>query len=143
MTETRALTWLAIAAVLAIAWLAHPFGAGLLIGALLAFTLEPVYEWLKRRTHRPVLASLATVGASAVVIIGAVAGFVTLFVTHAVTLSNAVREELHPGGALTPWVDAVTGWLARFGISTESLTARLQAAAGEIASQSAAFAGLL
>ncbi|HEY4908578.1 MAG TPA: AI-2E family transporter [Methylomirabilota bacterium] len=143
MNEQRALGWVAVGAVVAIGWLALPFATALLLGALMAFTLEPVYEMLVRRTGRPFVASLMTVMTSAIVIVGALAGFVSLFVTRAVGLANTVREELRPGGALTVWVDAVTGWLGRFGVSTASVTARLEAGAGEIASRSAGMAGSL
>ncbi len=100
MTERRALGWVAIGAVVAITWLALPFVTGLFLGALMAFTLEPVYAWLERRTQRPVIASLVVVVASAVVIVGMVALFVSLFVTRGVGLANTVREELRPGGVL-------------------------------------------
>jgi predicted PurR-regulated permease PerM len=143
MKERRALSWLAVAAVLTIAWIAHPFGTGLLLGALLAFTLEPTYAWLVGRTRRPLLSSLVTVLASAVIITGALVGFASLFVTRAAAVSTAAREQLRTGGALNTWIDAVTGWLGRFGLSPSSLTARLEAGAGEIASQSAALAGSL
>jgi predicted PurR-regulated permease PerM len=143
VNERRALGWVAVGAVVAIVWLALPFATALLLGALTAFTLEPVYEMLVRRTGRPFVASLTTVMASAVVLVGALASFVSLFVTRAVGLANTVREELRPGGALTAWVDAVTGWLGRFGVSTASVTARLEAGAGEIASRSAGLAGSL
>jgi predicted PurR-regulated permease PerM len=143
MNERQALGWFAVGAVVVIAWLVHPFTAGLLLGALMGFTLQPVYERLARNSGSRLVASLTTVLASAVVIVGALAGFVSLFVTRAVALANTVREELRPGGALTAWVDAVTGWLARFGVSSESLTDRLRAAAGEIASRSAGIAGAL
>jgi predicted PurR-regulated permease PerM len=143
VTERQALGWLAVGAAVAITWLALPFATGLLLGVLMAFTLQPVYEMLARRTGRPAVASVTTVMTSAVVIVGALGGFVSLFVTRAVGLANTVREELRPGGALTAWVDAVTGWLARFGVSTASLTERLEAGAGEIASRSAGMAGSL
>jgi predicted PurR-regulated permease PerM len=65
----------------AIAWLAGPFDRPF-PGALLAFTLEPVYQWLARRTQRPVMAAFATVIASAVWIVGALAGFVLLFIAR-------------------------------------------------------------
>lgn len=143
MNERRALGWVALAAVVAIAWLALPFVTGLFLGALVAFTLEPVYAWLVRRIRQPVVASLAVVVVSALVIVGAVSVFVSLFVTRAVGLANTVREELRPGGALTAWVDTVTGWLARFGLSPQSLTERLREGAGEIASRSAGLAGAL
>lgn len=143
MTERRALGWVAIGAVVAITWLALPFATGLFLGALMAFTLEPVYVWLERRTHRPVMASLVVVVASAVVIVGMVALFVSLFVTRGVGLANTVREELRPGGLLEAWVDTVTGWLARFGVSPESIIERLRVGAGEIASRTASVAGSL
>jgi len=56
---------------------------------------------------------------------------------------DQVREQLHPGGALAAWVDTVTGWLSRFGVSPESITDQLRAGAGEIASRSAGWAGWL
>jgi predicted PurR-regulated permease PerM len=139
--ERRALTWLAIAAFLTIAWIAHPFGTGLLLGVLLAFALESAYAWLVQKTGRPLLAALVTVIASAVVITGAVVGFASLFVTRAVALSTAAREQLQQGGALSNSIDAVTGWLGRFGLSPASIAKRLEEGAGEIASQSATLAG--
>ena len=143
MTQDRALGWLAVAAVLAIAWLAQPVAFGVLLGALLAFTLEPVYDMLVRRTGRPLAASLATVLATATVIVALLAGFVSLFVTRAIAFANNVREALSPGGALTAQVDAVSGWLGRFGISTASITSRLSAAAEGIATRLGAMAGSL
>src|SRR5689334_21681359 len=141
MTERRALGWLAVTALLALAWLALPFAMGLLLGALLAFTLEPFYLALARRTHRPLTAVLTTVMAAAVVIVSAVAGFVSLFISRVADLAGATREALQPGGTLTMWVDAVGSWLTRVGFSPESVTTRLEEGAGAVASGSAAVAG--
>ena len=44
MTSRQVLAWLAGAAVVMIAWLAHPFATGLLLGALMGFTLQLVYD---------------------------------------------------------------------------------------------------
>jgi predicted PurR-regulated permease PerM len=140
-TPGQALAWLAAAALLAIVWLSHLFATGLLLGALMGFTLQPVYERLARWSRRPLLASVIIVMAAGLVIVGSVVGFVSLFVTQAVALTAAAREGLKPGGALIGWLNAVTGWLGRFGISTEKLTERLQGGATEIASGSAAAAG--
>ncbi len=134
MTERQALGWLAVAALAAILWLALPFASALLLGVLMAFTVDPVYQWLARRMGKPILASLTTVLASAVIVAGATAAFVSLFVTRVVEFAVKVREELHAGGPLRTWVDATGGWLAHLGISTSSVTARLEAGAGEIAS---------
>jgi predicted PurR-regulated permease PerM len=135
--------WLALGAVMAIVWLALPFATGILLGTLLAFTLYPVYEFLRRRIDRPVAASLITVVTSLLVLVGALSAFVTRFVTRVVALANALRTQLHAGGELSKWLDAVTGWLGRIGISIDDLTSRLEAGAGEIASRSATIAGSL
>jgi len=143
LNERHALGWFALSAVVVIAWLVHPFATGLLLGALMAFTLEPVYESLARRTRRPFAASITTVIGSALVVLGCVAGFVSLFVTKVVALTNAVREESGPGGAIPVWVDTVSGWLGHLGISRESVTDRLRAAASVVASRAAGIAGQL
>jgi predicted PurR-regulated permease PerM len=140
MSARWALGALAVIAVLAIGWLALPFTTGILLGTLMAFTLEPVYTRLVQRTDRPVAASLVTIIAATVIIVGALSAFVTRFVTGVAQLSNTVREQLHAGGQLNSWVDTATSWLERFGISASSITARLEAGAGEIASNSAAMA---
>jgi predicted PurR-regulated permease PerM len=134
VNERQALGWLAVAALVAIIGLAWPFLSALLLGVLMAFTLDPLFQWLRRRTHKPLLASLTTVLASAVVLAGATAAFVSLFVTRVVEFAGSVREQLHAGGPLRKWVDAAGGWLSHFGISPSSVTSRLEAGAGEIAS---------
>ncbi len=47
--ERRALGWAAITAVAAIVWIALPVGVGILLGTLLAFAVQPVFEPLKPR----------------------------------------------------------------------------------------------
>ena len=59
--------------------------------------------------------------AAGLVILTAVAGFASAFVSQAVTFSAEVKEQLKPGGALTAWVGTVTGWLARLGLSPEAI----------------------
>jgi len=137
----RALAWLAAGSLVAIAWLAHPFATGLLLGALMGFTLQPAHERLARWSGRPLLASVAMVLAAGIVIVGGLLAFISLFVTQAVALANAIREGLRPGGALMPWLDTITGWLALLDVSPENLAERLRGAATDIASGSAALAG--
>lgn len=141
MTSRQVLAWLAGGAAVVIVWLAHPFATWLLLGALMGFTLLPVHARLARWGGRPTLASVVIVVAAGLAIVGSVVGFVSVFVTQAVAFTAVVREGLKPGGALAAWVSTVTGWLGHFGISPEALVQRLRAAAGDIASGSAAFAG--
>ena len=117
MTGRQVLAWLAGAAVVVIAWLAHTFATGLLLGALMGFTLQPTHDRLARWSHRPTLSSVAIVLAAGLAIVGSVVGFVSVFVTQAVTFAAAVREELKPGGAGATWVTTVIGWIARIGVS--------------------------
>ena len=86
MTSRQVLAWLAGGAVVVIAWLAHPFATGLLLGALMGFTLQPVHARLARWSGRPTLASVAIVVAAGLAIVGSVVG-----------LRVGLR---HPGGGL-------------------------------------------
>ncbi|MEP7313737.1 MAG: AI-2E family transporter [Pseudomonadota bacterium] len=143
MKEQRALAWLTVAAILAIAWLAHPFGAGLLLGTLLGFTCEPVCEWLQVKTHRPGLSAVVTVVTAGLLISAALVGFASLFITRAVDMSTAAVDALKSDGPLSGWLTRATSGLARFGLSPSALVERLEAGAGEIAQRSASFAGSL
>jgi predicted PurR-regulated permease PerM len=141
VTGRQVLAWFAAAAVLVIAWLAHPFATGLLLGALMGFTVQPLHGRLTRWIRRPLLSSVALVVATGLVVVGVVVGFASAFVGQAVTFAATVAEQLKPGGALTAWVGAITGWLAGLGISPEAIVERLRAAAGDIATGSASVAG--
>jgi predicted PurR-regulated permease PerM len=59
--ERSALGWAAIAAVAVVAWLVIPVGVGILVGALLAFALQPLFERLRPRlgAHLPSLVTFA------------------------------------------------------------------------------------
>jgi predicted PurR-regulated permease PerM len=138
--ENRALEVCALLALAAVAWLTLPVAAGLLLGTLMAFTLQPFYEGLEARTGRPVLASLATVALSALAIIGAVGGFGSLFITRGVALTRSLLDALGPEGRLSDTVHSLTGLLSRVGLSVDYLTKELRDAASEIAGLSAAIA---
>lgn len=142
-TERRSLGWLTIVAIAAILWLARPFVSALLLGTLLAFLLEPLYELLVRRGLRSFMASLTTVLVSAAFVVVGLSVFVSLFVTRAVQFSSALRDQLRAGGSLNTRVEALSGWLGHLGISTSSVAERLEAGAGEIASNLAGMAGTL
>lgn len=143
MSKRQALGWLAIAAAVLICWLARPFATGLLLGAVIAFTLEPVYAALVRWTGRPALASLLTLLGSGAIILGLVSGFASLFVARAVVLARLVHDQVQPNGAIYAWVESVADWLGRLGLSPASVIERVEAVAGELASRSAAIAGYI
>ena len=128
---------------MAILWLARPFIAALVLGTLLAFMLEPFYKWLIHRGLRPSVASLTTVLLSAALVVAGLAIFVTLFVARAVQFASALRDQLRAGGPLNARLEGLSGWLGHLGISTSSVSDKLQAGAGEIASGLAGMAGTL
>lgn len=135
--ERRALEWFALAALAAIVWLTLPVAAGLLLGALMGFTFQPFYEGLEARTRRPAVTALATVIGSALVIVGAVAGFGTLFVARGVALTRSLLEALGPHGSLSDSVRSIPKLLPRFGVDRDYLAEKLRDAVAQIASASA------
>jgi predicted PurR-regulated permease PerM len=135
------LGWLAVAAVAIIFWLARPFVMGMLLGALMAFTLEPLYEREVRSHGRPILWALTAVITTGVLVLAVAVGFVTLFVTRLAGFATDMRKALSPGGALAMSLGVASQWLSRHGLSISSLISRLENAAGEIASRSAVIAG--
>lgn len=138
--ETRALSWLAVAAIALVVWLAWPFAISLLIGALMAFMAEPACRWLEKRTGRPRLSALLTVIVSGLVLLTAASIFATQFVRHLVDFAMTVREALRPGGALASSANTATAWLARYGVDMSSITSRIEDSAGEMATRSASTA---
>jgi predicted PurR-regulated permease PerM len=141
--EQRALEWAAIAAIAAIAWLSLPLAAGLLLGTLTGFIVQPLYDVIARRTDRPVFASIATVLGCILVIIGAFAGFVSMFVIRAVALSRTLVAELGPGGALTARFQSLPGYLSKLGFSPDEVTEKLRDAGANLASRATAVAAAL
>ncbi len=72
---------------------------GMLLGALMAFTFQPLYERIARRAH-PTVAALATVLGSTVGIALTLGGLVWLLVSDGMILGRQFVESLgHGGGA--------------------------------------------
>jgi len=138
--ESRALGWLAVAAIAVVVWLALPFAVGLLLGTLTAFVVEPLYLGLSRRTGRPVTSAVVTVLGTGLLVFAAVFGFLTLFITRLSGFTKSVSDALQPGGALSSSANGATAWLAQHGIDLATLSTKLESGMGEMASRSAAVA---
>lgn len=139
-SERRALEWSALAAALAIAWITLPIGTGILLGALLAFTMQPVYERLRARTGRPGLSALLTTILATLVILSFIGVLALLFVTRGVTLARQFVAPLAPQGSLTHITARLSPTLHRFHIAPEELTTRLRSGATELAGRLASVA---
>src|ERR1019366_685411 len=103
--ERRVFGFLALVALAAIARLAMPVGIGLFLGALLAFTLEPIYARLRkgRNGHRGMRAGAAALTCAlgaATVISWTVIALSTLLVTRGLSLLGDLKVQLGPDGPL-------------------------------------------
>ncbi len=136
----RALGWLAVAAIALVLWLAWPFAISLLLGTLTAFTIDPLYHRLARRTRRPTLSGVVTVVATGAVVLALASGFLTLFVSRLVDFALSLRDALRPGGSLAMWADTATQWLSHYHIDATNVLSRVETGLGEVASRSATVA---
>ena len=103
--ERRAFGFLALVALAALVRLALPVGVGLLLGALLAFALEPVYGRLRRRGMRAGTSALACALGATVIVSGTVLAITTLLVTRGIALLTALRVQFAPGGGFRAFAE--------------------------------------
>src|SRR6185295_14801354 len=76
--EHRALGWAAMIAVAAILWLVMPVGVGILLGAFLAFMVQPIFVRMSGRIGLP-WAAVMTVMVSMLTVAGLFGGLAWLF----------------------------------------------------------------
>jgi predicted PurR-regulated permease PerM len=98
--QARAMRIAALVALATLIWIAHTVGVGLFLGALLAFTMEPVYAHLGRRNVGPRAAALVCVLGTIAVVYAALAIFAAVFVSRGVALVRALPPLLATGGAI-------------------------------------------
>lgn len=139
-TERRALTWLALAAVVGILWVALPVAVGVLLGVLMAFTAQPLFESIQRRTGRRRLAALVTVVLSALAIVIVVGGCGYLFVTKGVVLVKRLVDTASAPGATAGVLAKMEGPLRVVGVSEDTLAERVRSALGSVAAGAAVWA---
>jgi predicted PurR-regulated permease PerM len=135
--QTRALGVLALGALLVLVRIALPVGVGLFLGALLAFTLEPIYRRLRARHWRPVPAALLCSLTATALVTSAVVGLVILFVTRGVELAASLPGMLGPGGGLRRLAER---YLSTLHVDPSSVTSRLEEGAVSVGSKVAGFA---
>lgn len=126
LSERRALAWLALGAILVICWITKPVGLGVLLGALTAFCLEPVYKRLSVRTKRPRLVAIGLVVGSGVLIMTSLTGLVWIFVNKGMSFGQKIVSSLGAGGTGTAFVDAIAPRLEPLGVKREMIVDRLR-----------------
>lgn len=141
-TQHRALGWSAIAAVALIVWVVRPVAMGILMGALMGFAAQPLYEQMGRHV-RPVLAALLCVLSTTIVIVSAIGGVGVLLITKGVRLTREWLEALGPAGSASEWVGTLTARFAPLGLSPSAIEAKLRDGAADVAARAATVAELL
>jgi len=139
-TESRALAWCAVVALAIIAWITMPLAIGILLGTLIAFTLQPLYERLRIEMHKPRLAALMTLLVATLGIGGSIAALGYLFVTRGAVLTRALIDTFSPGGAGNTLLVEASARLGRFGFPAEKLAERARDAASDLATGAASLA---
>jgi len=141
-SERRALGWAAIAAVAAIFWIVMPVGVGILLGTLLAFALQPLFERIKPRLGAR-WAALTIVLATILTLAGTIGGLAWLLVSKATALTQDWIASLGPGGPGGVVVSAVGGLTSRLGVPAAELSSRARALAESTAAGAATVAEVL
>ncbi len=140
-SRSRALSWLTVAAIAALLWMALPLGSGLFLGALVGFSLQPIHKRLCARGMRPGFAALlCTLTTTLVVTVGALA-FITLVISRGLKLADQLSSDLAPGGALSRLTDHWANLLVPLHVPPEQLTKAVKDQALALGSSATLVAG--
>ena len=138
--ERKALGVFAVIAIAAIIWVIKPVGIGILLGMLIAFTLQPFYESLVNRHGRHALIALGCVFVSAISLIATVGGLTWLFIERGKVMAQALIASLGPNGGLRALGTRITERPGPFHFQVDEITAKLRDATTELASRAAGIA---
>jgi predicted PurR-regulated permease PerM len=138
--EPRSLGVIAIVAVAVILWVVLPVGIGVLIGALLAFTLYHPYKPLARRTRHPALVAAGTTTVATIAVAGTLGAFVYVLVLQGIAVLATVPKVFAPGGAGESFVKKALAPIAFLGLRPAEVAMRIRGALGGIAATLASWA---
>ncbi len=138
--ERRALGILALIALAALVRLALPVGIGLFLGALLAFALEPVYGWFRKRKMKAGTAALVCALGATVIVSSAVLGITTLLITRGSRLLMALRDGLAPGGPVRVFAEEALTRVSSSHINAADISQRLESETVSFMSRAAGIA---
>ena len=140
--EHRALGWAAIAAVVVVLWLVRPIGVGILLGAFLAFMMQPLFMQLRRAIGMG-WSALVTVVGSTLAIAACAGGLAWVLIAQGTELANRVIGSFRPGGMADHALTALGRFTERFGVSQTVLVSRARGLATDAAVRAAAIAQTL
>jgi predicted PurR-regulated permease PerM len=140
--EHRALGWAAIGAVAVILWLVRPIGVGILLGAFLAFMMQPLFMRL-RVVIGMRWSALLTVLGSTLAMAACAGGLAWLLVARGAELANRVIGSFRPGGMADHGLAELGRFTERFGVSEAVLVTRARGLVSDVAASAAAIAQTL
>lgn len=140
--EHRALGWAAIGAVAIILWLVRPIGVGILLGAFLAFMMQPLFMRL-RVTIGMGWSALVTVLGSTFAVAAGAGCLAWLLIARGTVLANQVIGSFRPGGVADHALGELGRFTERFGVSEAVLITRARGLASAVAERAAEIAQTL
>ncbi len=144
-SEQLALGVGALLATLAIMWVAEPVGIGILLGTLIAFTLQPVYRRLYALSKSPTIAALICVGVTLLTLGLSTVGFIYLLVDRGILRIRELVVALQPGGPVRHVLERAGKWISHLGIHPERFADQLgeatTAVSGRLAGAATVIAG--
>lgn len=141
--EQTALGIFAMIAAAAIVWVIRPVGVGILLGALIAFSLQGAYEKALFRTRRPALTAVGFGLASAAGILALASGLSSLLIARGTVVAQSLITSLAPGGPLRETAQRMAKDLGPLQLKPDEFTARLHDAVADLATRAAGIAATL
>lgn len=126
------LTIAAVVSLIVVLYLIVPVGAGILLGAFLAFMAQPTFERLCVRTGARVAAALTVAGA-ALGLAALFGGLGWILVVRGTALAERVVDESRPGGVVDRALQTAGQWAAHLGISHADLVGHFRGLANSAA----------
>lgn len=124
--ERRAFGFLALVALAALVRLALPVAVGLFLGALLAFALEPIYGWFRRKEIKAGLAALICALGATAIVSSTVLAITTLLITRGIALLEVLRGQLAPDGGVRVLAEHAMTRLTSLHVNVADISQRLE-----------------
>ena len=133
------LGWAALIAVMVVLWLARPIGVGILLGAFLAFMVEPMYRRIRKR-YGARGGAIGTVLGTGVLVAAAIGGLGWLFVDRGTTIGAQLVDSFKPGGYGDRALHNLSDLTEHVGITQADLEHHASRAASAVGGRAAAIA---
>jgi predicted PurR-regulated permease PerM len=136
------LSWAAVLALAIVLWLIIPVGAGILLGAFLAFIAQPRFEQVCARLGAR-WAALVSVVAVTLALAGLFGIVGWILVVRGTALAQRITDESKQGGLVDHAFQTVDRWMTHLGVTHEDLATHFRNLAERLASRTLEIAGAI